>query len=115
MKKIFSKIHLWLSIPLGLLIFLICTTGAILVFRTEIEEASRPDLYFHSQTDGKKLSINEMIPVVNSQLDAETVTGISIPADPKRNYFVSTSSKRINCLFSQKPQTNQPDFLDKNP
>ena len=30
MKKIFSKIHLWLSVPFGLLITLICFSGAML-------------------------------------------------------------------------------------
>ena len=36
MKKIFSKIHLWLSVPFGLLITLICFSGAMLVFETEV-------------------------------------------------------------------------------
>ena len=36
MRKLFAKIHLWLSIPLGILISIICLTGAILVFEQEI-------------------------------------------------------------------------------
>ena len=32
MKKVFRKIHLWLSVPFGLLITLICFSGAMLVF-----------------------------------------------------------------------------------
>ena len=32
MKKIFEKIHLWLSVPFGLIITLICFSGAMLVF-----------------------------------------------------------------------------------
>ena len=36
MKKLFRKIHLWLALPAGIVIFIICFTGAILVFRDEI-------------------------------------------------------------------------------
>ena len=46
MKKIFSKIHLWLSVPFGLLITLICFSGAMLVFETEVMELCRRDLYY---------------------------------------------------------------------
>ena len=46
MKKIFSKIHLWLSVPFGLLITLICFSGAMLVFETEVMELCHRDLYY---------------------------------------------------------------------
>lgn len=36
MKKLFRKIHLWLSVPLGILITLICFSGAMLVYEKEI-------------------------------------------------------------------------------
>ena len=46
MKKVFRKIHLWLSVPFGLLITLICFSGAMLVFETEVMELCRRDLYY---------------------------------------------------------------------
>lgn len=36
MRKIFRKIHLWLTIPFGLFIFTLFLTGAILVFQKDI-------------------------------------------------------------------------------
>ncbi len=44
MRKTFAKIHLWLSIPLGVIISIICFTGAILVFEKEITQWVAPDL-----------------------------------------------------------------------
>lgn len=38
-RTVIYKIHLWLSIPLGILITLICLSGAILVFKNEIRDA----------------------------------------------------------------------------
>ena len=42
MKKIFAKIHLWLSLPLGILFSVICLTGAILVFENETLQLLNP-------------------------------------------------------------------------
>lgn len=38
-KKLLLKIHLWLSLPLGVIIMLICLSGATLVFKNEIRNA----------------------------------------------------------------------------
>lgn len=45
MKALFKKIHLWLSLPLGLVISVICLTGAILVFEQDITRALQRELY----------------------------------------------------------------------
>lgn len=45
MRKLFGKIHLWLSIPVGILISVICFSGAILVFENEITKMWNPHLY----------------------------------------------------------------------
>lgn len=45
MKKTFRKIHLWLSVPFGLIISIICLTGAALVFEREINDAINSHLY----------------------------------------------------------------------
>ena len=38
-KKVLLKLHLWLSLPLGVIIILICLSGATLVFKNEIRNA----------------------------------------------------------------------------
>ena len=45
MNKTLQKIHLWLSIPLGLIITVICFTGATLVFEQDITRALNKNLY----------------------------------------------------------------------
>lgn len=46
MKKAFRTIHLWLSVPFGLIITVICFSGAALVFEDEVMELCRRDLYY---------------------------------------------------------------------
>ena len=38
-RQFVQRLHLWLSIPLGIIITLICLSGATLVFKSEIREA----------------------------------------------------------------------------
>ena len=42
-RKLFRKLHLWLSLPFGLIIMTTCLTGALLVFEKEITELVRHD------------------------------------------------------------------------
>ena len=41
-KKLFRKLHLWLSVPFGILIALICFSGAMLVFEDEVTQWAKP-------------------------------------------------------------------------
>lgn len=84
MKNILKKLHLWLGFPTGLLISIVCITGAILSFETEILETLYPQRYFVQETDQKKLSLTELIPIVNSQLEDNKVSSIKIYSDPQR-------------------------------
>ena len=52
MKKAFRKIHLWLSVPFGLIITVICFSGAALVFEDEVMELCRRDLYYVEKVSG---------------------------------------------------------------
>lgn len=42
MRKFFSRIHLWLSIPFGLILSVVCLTGALLVFEDDITQLTTP-------------------------------------------------------------------------
>lgn len=89
MKRFFQKTHLWLSIPFGVVITIICLTGAILCFQTELQELINPDRYFVKEIKGERLPLAELIPMVNNQLDTNRVAGVKIPSDLSRTYVVS--------------------------
>lgn len=86
MRHLFNKIHLWLSFPLGIIISIICISGAALVFQDEIQEWSNPRKYFVSEKEGEILPIHELITIVNSKLENNSVNSIQITSDPERNY-----------------------------
>lgn len=88
MRHIFNKIHLWLSFPLGIVISIICISGAALVFQDEMQEWSNPKKYFISEKKGEILPIPELVTIVNSKLENNAVNSVQITSDPERNYIM---------------------------
>lgn len=100
MKKIFRKIHLWLSVPFGLIITLVCFSGAMLVFENEVNEWFRHDLYYVETVKESPLPMDKLLEKVATTLpDSVSVTGVSISSDPGRAYQVSLSKPRRASLY----------------
>ena len=100
MKKAFRKIHLWLSVPFGLIITVICFSGAVLVFEDEVMELCRRDLYYVEKVSGAPLPVEYLIEKVSETLpDGVAVTGISISSDAERACRVSLSKPRRASVY----------------
>lgn len=95
MKKVFKKIHLWLSVPLGLVIVIICFSGAMLVFEQEITEVAQRDMVYVEKVGDKALPVSEIATKVASILpDSIRVTGVVISSDPERSCKVNISKPK---------------------
>ena len=100
MKKIFRKIHLWLSIPFGLIITLICLSGAALVFEKEVMELCRHDFYYVEKVEAAPLPMEQLAARVAETLpDSVSVTGITVSSDPERAYQVNLSKPRRASVY----------------
>src|SRR5690554_3560964 len=87
MRKFFTNIHLWLSIPAGLILSVVCLTGALLSFDKEILEWIYPERYFVEHTAGREpLPIEELVAMANDQLSNNSVANIQISSDRSRTY-----------------------------
>lgn len=102
-EKTFRNIHLWLSVPFGLIITLICFSGAMLVFESEIMQLTHRSLYYVEKTDGKPLPLDELAAKVAGTLPEDvTVTGVTVFPDPERAYQVNLSKpKRASVYIDQ--------------
>jgi len=100
MKKIFRKIHLWLSIPVGLFISLICFSGAILVFETEITECINRKLYVVDKSNGERLPVSEIVQKVTAELpDSASVSSVQISSNPKRTYRLGIEGQNRTSVY----------------
>lgn len=100
MKKVFRKIHLWLSVPFGLLITLICFSGAMLVFETEVMELCHRDLYYVEKVGTAPLPMDKVAEKVAATLpDSVSVTGVTASSAPERAWQVNLSKPRRASVY----------------
>lgn len=100
MRKIFRNIHLWLSVPFGILITLICFSGAVLVFEKEVMELCHRELYFVKKVEAAPLPMEQLMTKVAVTLpDSVSVTGINISSDSERAYQVTLSKPRRASMY----------------
>lgn len=100
MRKIFRNIHLWLSVPFGILITLICFSGAALVFEKEVMELCHRELYFVKKVEAAPLPMEQLMTKVAATLpDSVSVTGVNISSDSERAYQVTLSKPRRASMY----------------
>ena len=100
MKKAFRKIHLWLSVPTGIIITLVCFSGAMLVFEKEITEAIKPELYFVKEAKGEPIPMQQLMEKVEETLpDSVSISGVTVFADSTRTYQVSLTKPRRASIY----------------
>lgn len=98
--KIFRKIHLWLSVSFGIIITLICFSGAMLIFEPEITRSIKSDVYYVNSSEGKPLPMGELMETVKATLpDSVSITGVTVFADKDRTYQVNLSKPRRASIF----------------
>ncbi|MDR2115882.1 MAG: PepSY domain-containing protein, partial [Planctomycetaceae bacterium] len=91
-RRFFYEIHLWLGIISGIIVFLICLSGCILVFREEINRFADPGKYYVSvPAEGQRLPVDEVIAKLEAKNSGMKVTSITIPEKANRTILVSLS------------------------
>lgn len=98
--KFFRKIHLWLSVPFGIIVTLICFSGATLIFEPEITRAVKSNVYYVSSVKESPLPMGELMETVKATLpDSVSITGVTVFNDADRTYQVNLSKPRRASLF----------------
>lgn len=100
MKKTFRKIHLWLAVPFGLIITIICFTGALLVFEGQVTQLTNRHLYYVESPGSQPLPVGTLVEKVESQLTkGATITGVTIYPQPDRSYQVNLSAPKGAAVY----------------
>lgn len=109
MRKIFSRLHLWLSVPLGLIISVVCLSGAALVFEQDLVRALHPDIYrVQAPAEGHPaLSPSEIAMCVRMQVpDSLQLSSLLVSGDPEEAWMAGFENVRRQTL-SVNPYTGK--------
>lgn len=99
MKKFWHKIHLWVSVPFGLVIAITCFTGALLVFEDEITCLCGGDVT-SVEPVGEAMSIDEIVAVVEPTLaDGAKVSGVVVSSSQDKAYELTLSKPRKASVY----------------
>ena len=99
MKNFFRKFHLWLSVPFGIVITIICFTGALLVFEEEITAATGNGITAVAPTS-EALPLNVLADKVDATLPADVdVKGIVVSCSPHEVYKVNLSKPKKSAVY----------------
>ena len=94
MRNFFRKLHLWVSVPFGIVITTTCFTGALLVFESEITSLCRNDVAGVTPV-GEPLPLDVIVHKVGAALPADSeVKSVVISDSPSEAYKVNLSKPR---------------------
>lgn len=89
-KKWTGKLHLWFGLSIGLIIFIVSITGALYVFKDEIENFTRKEVIYHNEQNiaqKKVLPIRVLEKAVDAQVKEKyKIHWVNVPIDKKMSY-----------------------------
>lgn len=89
-----------MSVPFGIVITLVCFSGAMLVFEKELTRLFGEDIYKVEKTDGRPLSVDSVAAVVARTLpEGVRVTGVTVGGDPAEAYKVNLSKPKRAAVY----------------
>ena len=99
MRKFFSKLHLWVSVPFGLVITVTCFTGALLVFENEITEVCG-DGAASVEVAGEQLAVDILVERVEAaNPDSAKVKSVVISVDAAKAWIVNLSQPKRAAVY----------------
>ena len=87
-RKFLNDIHLWLGLGSGLILFIVCLTGTIYTFHSEIDEWLNSDKYHVDVLATPPLTVEELVATLGQQVDGQ-VASVTIPPSPEQTYQFS--------------------------
>ena len=98
MRKFLKHIHLWLSLPAGIFIAVMCLTGAVLVFQQEIQRAVSPGFYFTDRYREVKepLPLDALVCAAAEELSGEgrKISSVTVYSNPESTVAVGVSGQK---------------------
>jgi uncharacterized iron-regulated membrane protein len=85
LRKALFQVHLWTGILVGLYVFVVCVTGAALVFRIDMQRALHPDLF--TPAAGAPADAATILDSVRKAFPGDRVSGIDAPTTVRPTYL----------------------------
>lgn len=99
-RNIFKQLHIWLSIPLGVLMSITCFTGAMLIFEKDLTPHLQSDYYYVDSVKSEPIAMEELRAQVETTLTKnQKIYDVEVPDDRQRSYIFYLDKRGREKLF----------------
>lgn len=96
MRKFWKWLHLWLSIPAGILVIVLCLSGAVLVFQQELQRLLNPGFYYVKAERASALPLDSLVKAALRETESlnKRMTSFTVYADKGRTWDVGVAGQK---------------------
>ena len=91
-KKIMRPLHKWGALITGLILIIVCSTGAVLSFEQELIAFTTRG-YYAQNAHNVSINVEKLYAAIQRQFPGEQIMSLTIPTDSRRNAVVVFSSQ----------------------
>ena len=91
LRRALFQIHLWIGVLVGLYVFIVCLTGAALVFRIDLQKAWHPELFTPSAA-GPQVEAATVMERLRTAYPQGRLAGVDAPTSVRPTYLAYVSS-----------------------
>ena len=96
-KKVFKQLHLWLSVPFGLIVTLICLSGAILIFEKDFGHIGQAEVASNGR---QPIPLDSILSLTETYLaGSNQIVGITTYPDSEHAYKVMLAKPAMAALW----------------
>lgn len=97
LKNIFRQIHLWLSVPFGLIVFIICLSGALLIFERDFGHIGQTEVASNGRS---ALPMDSILNSAQRYLaDSNQIVGVTTYPDSEHAYKVMLAKPAMAAIW----------------
>ncbi|WP_312696456.1 PepSY-associated TM helix domain-containing protein [Sphingobacterium mizutaii] len=103
-RKFFNDIHLWGGLISGIVVFIVCITGTIYTYNTELRALAMPE-FNKVKVEGEKKSADQLLTAITAEVKGKVV-GVKVPyADNSPTFFMYNKKEKDEEGKERKPET----------
>lgn len=103
-RKFFNDIHLWGGLISGIVVFIVCITGTIYTYNTELRALAMPE-FNKVKVEGEKKSADQLLTAITAEVNGKVV-GVKVPyADNSPTFFMYNKKEKEEEGNERKPET----------
>ncbi len=114
-KKWSAKLHLWLGLSVGIIVFIVSLTGTLYVFKDEIQNSLRQEAIYVKKAAAESISVHVLKEKISLELHEKfPLNSVEIPLDKNKSYrFLYYEKNKKGWNYFEEVKINKLVYVDQ--